>query len=243
MASLTTWGDFQWLTEHDASTEHDVAAGLREHIDAKKRWRSAIASARAVHRFGKHCRASSASSTGSGGWGRDHLCPDAEGVGNEAPSHDGSPTDASESFTKLSLGSSDPGTNINVKITGPEEGETEEKGEAGVFSSADDSLTGGSEVGLNEEESLRAQASSRTGESLGQLAGSAVKRAGSIPAKNPSPDRVVNVTPSETEGSDEPELRMPGTFLLANADEEWSQGTTSRTKLAEALRKLGLFTS
>ncbi|KAI9567840.1 kinase-like domain-containing protein [Boletus coccyginus] len=114
-----------WLTAYEASTEHDVSAGLRENFDAKKRWRSAIASARALHRFGKHSRASSASSSGSGGWGRDHIHSESEAI-SEAPSHDGSTTDASESFTKLSLGSSDPGTNVKVKITGPEEGETEE---------------------------------------------------------------------------------------------------------------------
>jgi len=133
-----------WLTGHEASTEHDVGVGLREHFDAKKRWRSAIASARALHRLGKHSRALSASSSGSGGWGRDHIHSEAEVISSEAPSQDGSPTDVSESFTKLSLGSSDPGTNANVQITGPEEVETEEEGKEGS-SSAGNPLTGGFE--------------------------------------------------------------------------------------------------
>ncbi|KAH0826340.1 Pkinase-domain-containing protein [Lanmaoa asiatica] len=228
-----------WLTAHEASTEHDVAVGLRERFDAKKQWRSAIASARALHRFGKHSRASSAS---SGGWARDHIDSDGEGVSSDGPSHDGSPSDVSESFTKLSLGSSDPGTNINVKITGPEEGETEEKGKT-ECSSADDSLTGASEAGLKDEAdddaTLDAQASSQTGPSLGQLAESEAKRTGSILNKNLLVDRV-DTSRSRTARSDESELRMPGTFHLTNVEKERNQWPGSR-RWSETLRKFGLF--
>ncbi|KAF7303628.1 Protein kinase domain-containing protein [Mycena indigotica] len=40
-----------WLTTHDPSTEHDLGAGLRENFDPRARWRSAIASARALSRL------------------------------------------------------------------------------------------------------------------------------------------------------------------------------------------------
>ncbi|KAF8897991.1 kinase-like domain-containing protein [Gymnopilus junonius] len=40
-----------WLTSYKASTDHDLSNGLRENFDAKARWRSAIASARALHRL------------------------------------------------------------------------------------------------------------------------------------------------------------------------------------------------
>ncbi|KAJ7062065.1 CAMK/CAMK1 protein kinase [Mycena amicta] len=40
-----------WLTTHEASTEHDIGAGLRENFDPRARWRSAIAGARALSRL------------------------------------------------------------------------------------------------------------------------------------------------------------------------------------------------
>ncbi|KAF9220364.1 Pkinase-domain-containing protein [Gyrodon lividus] len=110
-----------WLTTHEASTEHDVGAGLRENFNARKRWRSAINSARALHRFGRRSSAASLSSSGSGGWGEDHTKADVDVIDGDTPSNDESHSDVSQSFTKLSLGSSDPGTNDNVKVTGPEE--------------------------------------------------------------------------------------------------------------------------
>ncbi|KAJ2915800.1 hypothetical protein MD484_g4617, partial [Candolleomyces efflorescens] len=73
-----------WLTTHSASEAHDLSAGLRENFDPRARWRSAIASARAVSRFGSfgaiaaatrekeradlEGRTSTATSTESGGW-------------------------------------------------------------------------------------------------------------------------------------------------------------------------------
>ncbi|KAJ7207341.1 kinase-like domain-containing protein [Mycena rebaudengoi] len=38
--------DDPWLTTHEPSTEHDLAAGLRDNFDAKARWKTAITSAR-----------------------------------------------------------------------------------------------------------------------------------------------------------------------------------------------------
>jgi len=225
-------GFVQWLTAHEASTEHDVAAGLRENFDAKKRWRSAIASARALHRFGKHSRASSASSSGSGGWGRDHVHSESEAI-SEAPSHDESTTDASESFTKLSLGSSDPGTNVKVKITGPEEGEAEETGKEEGSSSVDDPLTGGNEAGLKDETDsnlLNVQASSRAGPSLSQLVKSEAKRTELVPVDTPHSE-------TGSHESDLSELRMPGTFHFSKGEER----SGSPIKWSETFRKFGLF--
>lgn len=196
-----------------------------------------------MQRFGKHARASSASSAGSGGWGRDHIHSDAEGASSEPPSHDGSPSDVSESFTKLSLGSSDPGANINVKVTGPEEGETEEKGKVEGSSSADESLTTGtSQASLKDEAdgdtSLKAEASSQAGLSLGQLAESEAKQTGpSVPSKDSSVNRL-DIPRPQTPGSDESELRMPGTFHLSNVEKERIQWTGSPKKWSETFRKL-----
>lgn len=229
------------MTGHEASTEHDVAVGLRENFDARKRWRSAIASARALNRFGRHSRASSASSTASGGWGRDHIHSETEGASSNAPSQDGSPSDVSESFTKLSLGSSDPGTNANVKVTGPEGGETEEKGKVEGFSSPDDSLTGAGVASLKDETNAgtppNARVSSQAGLRLGQLGESEVKRNTSVLNKDSS----VKIARPKTAGSDESELRMPGTFQLSEVEKERNVWTGAPRKWTESLRKLGLF--
>ncbi|EGN94292.1 hypothetical protein SERLA73DRAFT_188093 [Serpula lacrymans var. lacrymans S7.3] len=61
-----------WLTTHEPSTEHDISVGLKDNFNARQRWRTAINSARALHRLG---RRTSAVSSGSGGWGeRQHSC-------------------------------------------------------------------------------------------------------------------------------------------------------------------------
>ncbi|KAG6811134.1 hypothetical protein H0H92_008830 [Tricholoma furcatifolium] len=59
-----------WLTTFSASDEHDISTGLREHFDPRARWRSAIASARALSRFSSlaNSRASSNTDTSGGGW-------------------------------------------------------------------------------------------------------------------------------------------------------------------------------
>jgi calcium/calmodulin-dependent protein kinase I len=236
-----------WLTAHEASTEHDVAVGLREHFDAKKQWRSAIASARALHRFGKnssgrHSRSSSASSSASGGWGGDHMRPDACGLSSEVPSQDESASDVSESFTKLSLGSSDPGTNVKVMVTGPEEGETEEKGKVEGTFSPDHSLTGGSEVGLKDQvrdDTLKPQALRQEGPGLGQSGESEAKRTASAPRREPSVDRADTPHSHVGHESDLSELRMPGTFHFTKEDTSRIQRTPA--KWTETFRKFGLF--
>jgi len=235
-----------WLTGHEASTEHDVAFGLREHFDPRKRWRSVIASARAMHRFGKHSRASSASSAGSGGWGGDHIHSETEFISSEAPSQDGSPSDASESFTKLSLADTDPGTNDHVKVIGPEDA-TGEQGKEGGSLSASDALTGGSEACLKDaadEDSSNAQASGQAETSSSQLAESETKRSVSDPTKDLSVDPVGSSHPERAETprsveSDLSELRMPGTFHISKSETEGSQRAPIRW--SETFRKFGLF--
>lgn len=111
-----------WLTTHKASTEHDVISGLRENFDARKRWRTAIMSARVINRFGRRpSTASTASSTGSGGWGEDHVHPDGGEEDGEEDTADGEFHDLPDQIkASLSLGGTDPGSNEYVKVIGPE---------------------------------------------------------------------------------------------------------------------------
>jgi len=48
-----------WLTTYKPSVEHDLSTGLREHFDPRARWRSAIASARAINRLQRFATQSS----------------------------------------------------------------------------------------------------------------------------------------------------------------------------------------
>ncbi|KAG7440583.1 Pkinase-domain-containing protein [Guyanagaster necrorhizus] len=95
-----------WLTTHTANTEHDLGAGLRDHFDPRARWRSAIASARAIHRLGSNISSRSTSSTAtnsSGGWDDD-----------ERETRD---DDSKAKQTEH------PGHNEHVQVTGPDEGD------------------------------------------------------------------------------------------------------------------------
>ncbi|KAF5309518.1 hypothetical protein D9619_012404 [Psilocybe cf. subviscida] len=64
-----------WLTTHEASVEHDLSSGLRDHFDPKARWRAAITSARAISRLNS-IRGSSHQSSSSGGWANDDSSDD-----------------------------------------------------------------------------------------------------------------------------------------------------------------------
>jgi len=101
-----------WLTTHEPSQEHDLSHGLREHFDPKARWRTAIASARALNRLHSLGRRASSKSTSSGGWMGD----------------DSSDDELVAVKPSANLGP-DPGSNEFVKVTGPEEliEETEEE--------------------------------------------------------------------------------------------------------------------
>ncbi|KIM37645.1 hypothetical protein M413DRAFT_77019 [Hebeloma cylindrosporum] len=96
-----------WLTTHEPSEEHDLSHGLREHFDPKARWRTAIASARALNRLNHLGRRASSKSTSSGGW-----------------MSDGSSDDDSHVAARP-----DPGSNEFVKVTSPEELSEETEGE------------------------------------------------------------------------------------------------------------------
>ncbi|RXW23553.1 hypothetical protein EST38_g2303 [Candolleomyces aberdarensis] len=89
-----------WLTTYSASEAHDLSAGLRENFDPRARWRSAIASARAIGRFGSfgavaaaarerertelEGRTATATSTeSSGGWKSGKEDPDEDISDNE----------------------------------------------------------------------------------------------------------------------------------------------------------------
>ncbi|EAU87161.2 CAMK/CAMK1 protein kinase [Coprinopsis cinerea okayama7 len=49
-----------WLTTHAPSTAHDLSNGLRDNFNPRARWKSAIASARALNRFGSFAAAAAA---------------------------------------------------------------------------------------------------------------------------------------------------------------------------------------
>ena len=92
----------QWLTTYSASNEHDLC-GLRENFNARARWKAAINSARAMHRFGSSQSRVSTSSKSSGGWGD-------SGEEDEKDEQGGH---------KEEIGN--PGENDNVRVIGPED--------------------------------------------------------------------------------------------------------------------------
>ncbi|KAF9563471.1 Pkinase-domain-containing protein [Agrocybe pediades] len=98
-----------WLTTHEASEEHDLSTGLREHFDPRARWRSAITSARALHRLNSLASRASKSSASSGGWGNDDVSDD-----ELVPKPD---------VQEIPTLSSDPGSNDFVQVTAPQEEE------------------------------------------------------------------------------------------------------------------------
>ncbi len=106
----------QWLTSHIPSNEHDLT-GLREHFDPRARWRTAIAGARALHRFNTNSSRTSGTSGSSGGWRTgtnvDTDDDDAEEVAHPAPG----PSASAHSSP------SDPGENEYVKVTAPADDE------------------------------------------------------------------------------------------------------------------------
>ncbi|CAK5265048.1 unnamed protein product [Mycena citricolor] len=89
-----------WLTTHDASTEHDLAAGLRENFDARARWRTAIGGVRALGRL-KRGGSSASSSVTTGGWA---------GISDDDE-------DEHEEGQDQTLRSGEPGKNVNVQVT------------------------------------------------------------------------------------------------------------------------------
>ncbi|KAG5642130.1 hypothetical protein DXG03_003580 [Asterophora parasitica] len=115
--------DDPWLTTHEPSTEHDLSTGLREHFDPRARWRQAIASARAIHRFGSFAsRTSSGASKTSGGGGWDNS--------DEESGDDNSHPQAQKVLVSSSRVRSPGGKrdkNSRTLVTTPEEREAKEK--------------------------------------------------------------------------------------------------------------------
>ncbi|KAJ7596053.1 kinase-like domain-containing protein [Mycena floridula] len=95
-----------WLTTHEASTEHDLAVGLREHFDPRARWKTAIAGARALSRWASSTKNSQASGS-SGGWG--HDTDDDEDEGEGFRSVNATPPEPKKK-------DEDPGSNENVTV-------------------------------------------------------------------------------------------------------------------------------
>ncbi|KAI0825242.1 kinase-like domain-containing protein [Trametes gibbosa] len=104
----------KWLTDHTPSDEHDLT-GLREHFDPRARWRTAIAGARALHRF--HSSSRSASSS-SGGWRTGSLIDT-----DDDDDDDDEQTQPQPLAAGTAREPSDPGENEYVKVTAPDEDE------------------------------------------------------------------------------------------------------------------------
>ncbi|KAG6334858.1 hypothetical protein ID866_4234 [Astraeus odoratus] len=201
-----------WLTTHQPSTEHDIGAALRQNFDPRKRWRSAIASARVIARFGKvsspRSRASSVSSAGSGGWGEDHTKEEVETKNINGDGAD----EASQGLAKLSLGSGDPGSNDYVKVTGPDDLRTDDEGK-GEDSSTSDYFTGHGKSDIK-------QATVKSPESpveapLSEISKMREVTAPTAPSSNPpsTPDET-QARPSVTLSHED--LKMPGSFHIAD---------------------------
>ncbi|KAJ7721113.1 CAMK/CAMK1 protein kinase [Mycena metata] len=115
-----------WLTTHDASEEHDLAIGLRENFDAKARWKTAIAGARALGRLnsGLARKASNASGSGasasSGGWAAvsDDDDDDEDGERVASPGALGADLGEGRAAPAGAVGLG-PGENKHVQVTPP----------------------------------------------------------------------------------------------------------------------------
>jgi calcium/calmodulin-dependent protein kinase I len=120
----------QWLTTHAASAEHDIGGGLRENFNARARWRSAIAGARALNRFSR-----AASPTSSNGWRSDSEEDGDERRSNAGSTLSVSPPGQSAMAARMAAGGASPklnggehpGENEFVTVTAPDAHEEEEE--------------------------------------------------------------------------------------------------------------------
>lgn len=224
-----------WLTAYEPSTDHDLGAGLRENFNPRKRWRSAITSARVLARLGKvansRARGSSVSSSGSGGWGEDHTRDEGRQENDKAgASNAEDEREVSIGLDKLSLGTGDPGSNDNVKVTGPG-GDLADDQRKAEDSSVSNSFSG------PDESSVKRTASNGNGQ-INELhperSTDQINEATAVAA--PSPALL-----AEKHSYDE--LKMPGSFYVANGAWEksiWRRGGDRQTPLQDFFRKLGL---
>ncbi|KAL0959300.1 hypothetical protein HGRIS_014564 [Hohenbuehelia grisea] len=119
-----------WLTTYTPSKEHDLSTGLREHFNPRARWRSAIASARAVNRLGSLAKSSSslaalaAAAKANDGLARNDSASGASSGGWQ-DSDDDSPVDPPAATGvqagDVRLQGVDPGENVNVTVIPPQE--------------------------------------------------------------------------------------------------------------------------
>ncbi|KAJ7763112.1 Pkinase-domain-containing protein [Mycena maculata] len=131
-----------WLTTHEPSTEHDLSLGLRENFDAKARWKTAIAGARAIGRLNSGL---ALARKASAGWA---------GISDDDDDDD---EDAARART-LEHEQTDPGENAHVQVTPPawEKAGEGEKGGGGGGEKEEEEETDEPESVLNgEEEALR----------------------------------------------------------------------------------------
>ncbi|KAH7921507.1 Pkinase-domain-containing protein [Leucogyrophana mollusca] len=224
--------DNHWLTTHEPSTEHDVGTGLRQNFNARQRWRSAINSARAMHRF---VRRSSATSTGSGGWAEDHTAADDADGGDGASPHDD---------ITPSLGSGPPGSNANVNVLGPDGDKLGDAGKEEDSTGATDApLTGisASRVKGNDETG----AMSETGAPDSHPSKEATPSKGCEPAQlsrndgelSPRLIERVDTPESYATAEGEQEMRMPGTLDMPHAHVHYPARQNS---WFEMLKRFGL---
>ncbi|RDB29938.1 Calcium/calmodulin-dependent protein kinase [Hypsizygus marmoreus] len=233
-----------WLTTHEPSTEHDLSTGLREHFDPRARWKSAIASARAIHRLGSIASSrsnTSVTSQSSGSWmaGIDSdEEEDAKGArGNAA-------------------GKVDPGENEYVNVTPPEEeavgGEKDKEKEKGMEKQRGDAGNGTPGQPSDAHTLLREQDAHPP---LHEHVPTPLTQETPVPDINASKAKNPNIsneeeqkeiheepesmfTPGEEEDREE-ELRIPGSFDLAGPPQHHHHhGPT--TSWADMLRKMHL---
>ncbi|KAI6032591.1 Pkinase-domain-containing protein [Pisolithus orientalis] len=224
-----------WLTAYEPSTDHDLGAGLRENFNPRKRWRSAITSARVLARLGKvansRTRGSSVSSAGSGGWGEDHTRGEDPRDNNKAGASNAEDArEVSQALQKLSIGSEDPGSNDNIKITCPDEDLV------GGQRKAEDSTTLDSSSGPDEP-SVK-ETVPNCNDQITELhpERSTVQPSEVTPISAPS-------SALQTERRSHDELKMPGSFYVADGTWEksiWQRGGGRTSSLRDFFQKLGL---
>lgn len=233
----------QWLTTHEPSTEYDIGAALRENFDPRRRWRLAIASARALARFGKvsspRSRASSVSSAGSGGWGEDHLTDGHNPNDTTDTSRELDTMEAAESLKKLSLGSGDPGSNDYVKVTSFDENQPDDESKVDdLFPS--DYLIEAEKTGVKQN-STNSSTGSVKDPPADRSKMPQAKLAASLAPSNPSITVFESTRQMGRPSQEEP--RIPGSFYVADVGWERSilqHGTGNPTWWQGLFKKLGL---